>query len=63
MKPDILRMVVRGALDFLLHDNADMIDILNEHNRPDLIGTINLMETALTWLRKQLDTAAENENA
>jgi len=33
---DIMRLVVRGSLELLLHDNADMIDIFDEVNRPDL---------------------------
>ena len=53
---DIMRLVVRGSLELLLHDNADMIDIFNEANRPDLITTINTFESSFMWLRKQLET-------
>ena len=52
---DIMRLVVRGSLELLLHDNADMIDIFDEVNRPDLTQTINTLETSFTWLKKQLE--------
>ncbi len=56
VQQDIMRLVVRGSLELLLHDNADMIDIFNEANRPDLITTINTFESSFMWLRKQLET-------
>ena len=52
---DIMRLVVRGSLELLLHDNADMIDIFEEANRPDLTQTINTFEASFTWLKKQLE--------
>ena len=55
---DIMRLVVRGSLELLLHDNADIIDILTEANREDLITTINTFESSFMWLSKQLE--AEN---
>ena len=59
---DVMRLVVRGSPELLLHENADMIDIFNEANRPDLIQTLNTFESSFMWLRKQLE-AAEKENA
>ena len=59
MKLDIVRLVIHGALSLLLHDNADIIDILNEHNRPDLVNTINTFEAAFTWLKKQVEAEIE----
>ena len=56
VQQDIMRLVVRGSLELLLHDNADMIDIFNEANRPDLITTINTFESSFMWLSKQLET-------
>ena len=56
VQQDIMRLVVRGSLELLLHDNADMIDIFNEANRPDLITSINTFESSFMWLRKQLET-------
>lgn len=56
VQQNIMRLVVRGSLELLLHDNADMIDIFNEANRPDLITTINTFESSFMWLRKQLET-------
>ena len=53
---DIMRLVVRGSLELLLHDNADMIDLFNEANHHDLITTINTLESSFMWLRKQLET-------
>ena len=58
VQQDIMRLVVRGSLELLLHDNADMIDLFNEANRPDLITTINTFESSFMWLSKQLE--AEN---
>ena len=57
---DIMRLTVRGALELLLHDNADMIDLFKEANRPDLIHTINAFESAFMWLTEQLDSDTEN---
>jgi len=59
---DIMRLVVRGSLELLLHENADMIDIFNEANRPDLIQTLNTFESSFMWLKKQLEPT-EKENA
>ena len=62
VQQDIMRLVVRGSLELLLHDNADMIDIFNEANRPDLIVTLNTFESSFMWLKKQLEPV-EKENA
>ena len=56
---DIMRLPVREAWELLLHDNADMIDLFNEANRPDLIHTINAFESAFMWLNEQLDADKE----
>ena len=56
---DIMRLTVRGAWELLLHDNADMIDLFKEANRPDLIHTINAFESAFMWLTEQLDVDKE----
>ena len=53
---DIMRLVVRGSLELLLHDNADMIDLFTEANREDLITTLNTFESSFMWLKKQLVT-------
>lgn len=62
VQQDIMRLVVRGSLELLLHENADMIDIFNEVNRPDLIVTLNTFESSFMWLKKQLEPA-EKESA
>ena len=59
---DIIRLVVRGSLELLLHENADMIDIFTEANRPDLITTLNTFESSFMWLKKQLEPT-EKESA
>ena len=59
---DVMRLVVRGSLELLLHENADMIDIFTEANRPDLITTLNTFESSFMWLKKQLEPA-EKESA
>ena len=43
---DIMRLVVRGSLELLLHENADIIDIFTAANRPDLIVTLNTFESS-----------------
>ena len=53
---DIMRLVVRGSLELLLHDNADMIDLFEEANRPDLTETLNTFESSFMWLKKPLET-------
>ena len=60
IQQDIMRLVVRGSLELLLHENADMIDIFTEANRPDLITTINTFEASYMWLRKQLEAETAN---
>ena len=56
IQQDIMRLVVRGSLELLLHENADMIDIFTEANREDLITTLNTFESSFMWLKKQLET-------
>ena len=55
IQQDIMRLVVRGSLELLLHENADMIDIFTEANRPDLITTLNTFESSFMWLKKHLE--------
>ena len=62
MHHDIMRLVVRGSLELLLHDNVAMIDLFKEANRPDLTATLNTFESSFMWLKKQLE-AAEKESA
>ena len=38
---DIMRLTVRGAWELLLHDNADMIDLFKEANRPAPVKNAN----------------------
>ena len=59
IQQDIMRLVVRGSLELLLHENADMIDIFTEANRPDLITTLNTFESSFMWLKKQLEPETE----
>ena len=59
---DIMRLVVRGSLELLLHENADMIDLFEEANRHDLTETLNTFESSFMWLKKQLDPT-EKESA
>ena len=62
VQQDIMRLVVRGSLELPLHDNAEIIEILRENHREDLILTINTFESSFMWLKKQLE-AAEKESA
>ena len=56
---DIMRLVVRGSLELLLHENADMIDLFKEAGQSDLIATLNAFESAFMWLTEQLDADTE----
>ena len=60
MKNNIMRLVIRGSLDLLLHDNADIIEILETADRSDLVDTINAFECSFTWLKKQFEAEIEN---
>ena len=62
MHHDIMRLVVRGSLELLLHENADMIDLFEEANRPDLTATLNTFKSSFMWLKKQLEST-EKESA
>ena len=55
VQQDIMRLVVRGSLELLLHENADMIDLFEEANRHDLTETLNTFESSFMWLKKQLE--------
>lgn len=59
VQQDIMRLVVRGSLELLLHENADMIDLFTEANREDLITTLNTFESSFMWLKKQLEPETE----
>ena len=59
IQQDIMRLVVRGSLELLLHENADMIDLFTEANREDLITTLNTFESSFMWLKKQLEPETE----
>ena len=48
---DIMRLVVRGSLELLLHDTADMIDLCEESKRHDLTATLNTFESSFMWLK------------
>ena len=52
---DIMRLTVRGAIELLLDQNADMIDLFKEAGRPDLIATLNAFESAFMWLNEQFE--------
>ena len=59
VQQDIMRLVVRGSLELLLHENADMIDLFEEANRHDLTETLNTFESSFMWLKKQLEVEKE----
>ena len=59
VQQDIMRLVVRGSLELLLHENADMVDLFTEANRGDLITTLNTFESSFMWLKKQLEPETE----
>ena len=56
-----MRLVIRGALDYLTHDSADINEALTAQGKVNLIITMETIETALLWMRRMVEDALINE--
>ena len=56
-----MRLVIRGALDYLTHDSADINEALTAQGKVNLIMTIETIETALLWMRRMVEDALSDE--
>lgn len=58
-----IRLIVRGALDYLNRDGADINEALTLQGKVKLIITMETIETALRWLRRMVEDAIGEDNA
>ena len=56
-----LRLVIRGALDFINRDAGDINEALTAQGKVKLTVTIDTLETALLWLRRMVEDALSTE--
>ena len=56
-----LRLVIRGALDFINRDAGDINEALTAPGKVKLTLTIDTLETALLWLRRMVEDALSEE--
>ena len=56
-----LRLVIRGALDFINRDAGDINEALTAQGKVKLTLTIDTLETALLWLRRMVEDALSEE--
>ena len=56
-----LRLVIRGALDYLNRDGGDINEALTAQGRVKLIMTMETVETALLWMRRMVEDALSDD--
>ena len=56
-----LRLVIRGALEFINRDAGDINEVLTAQGKVKLTLTIDTLETALLWLRRMVEDALSEE--
>ena len=56
-----LRLVIRGALDYLNRDAGDINEALTAQGKVKLTTTMETIETALLWLRRMVEDALSEE--
>ena len=56
-----LRLVIRGALDYLNRDGGDINEALTAQGKVKLTVTMESIETALLWLRRMVEDALNDE--
>ena len=54
-----MRLVIRGALDYLTHDSADINEALTAQGKVNLTITMETLETALLWMRRMVEDALD----
>ena len=56
-----LRLVIRGALDYLNRDGGNINEALTAQGKVKLNLTMETIETALLWLRRMVEDALNDE--
>ena len=56
-----MRLVIRGALDYLDRDSGNINEALTAQGKVNLIITMETIETALLWMRRMVEDALINE--
>ena len=56
-----MRLVIRGALDYLNRDGGDINEALTAQGKVKLNLTMETIETALLWLRRMVEDALSSE--
>ena len=54
-----LRLVIRGALDYLNRDGSDINEALTAQGKGKLNITLETIETALLWMRRMVEDALD----
>ena len=50
-----LRLIIRGALDYLNRDGSDINEALTAQGKGKLNITMETIETALLWMRRMVE--------
>ena len=56
-----LRLVIRGALDYLNRDGGDINEALTAQGKVKFNMTMETIETALLWMRRMVEDALNGE--
>ena len=56
-----MRLVIRGALDYLDLDSGNINEALTAQGKVKLVMTMETIETALLWMRRMVEDALSNE--
>ena len=54
-----LRLIIRGALDYLNRDGSDINEALTAQGKGKLNTTLETIETALLWMRRMVEDALD----
>ena len=54
-----LRLIIRGALDYLNRDGSDINKALTAQGKGKLNTTLETIETALLWMRRMVEDALD----
>ena len=52
-----LRLIIRGALDYLNRDGSDINEALTAQGKGKLNTTLETIATALLWMRRMVEDA------
>ena len=54
-----LRLIIRGALDYLNRDGSEINEALTAQGKVKLTITMETIETALLWMRRMVEDALD----